>query len=144
MNTTSGPTALTTATALLLSLALPSLAADQPGPAVLKGHDGYVVCLAFAPDGKTLVTGGSDKAVRVWDVTSRRTVRVLTGHGGLVSSVAYAPGGKVLASASYDRTVCLWDTGTAKALATLQHDDIVTAVAFSPDGKTLAAACGGK
>lgn len=38
--------------------------------ASLEGHSGLVRCVAFAPDGKTLVTGGSDRTVRVWDAAT--------------------------------------------------------------------------
>ncbi len=35
------------------------------------GHAGAVQALAWAPGGRTLVSGGSDKTVRVWSVTPR-------------------------------------------------------------------------
>jgi WD40 repeat protein len=37
--------------------------------ATLLGHSGQVNCLTFSPDGKTLVSGGSDGTVRFWDVS---------------------------------------------------------------------------
>ena len=32
-------------------------------------HDDDVTCLAFTPDGKSLVSGGRDKAVKLWEIT---------------------------------------------------------------------------
>jgi WD40 repeat protein len=35
---------------------------------VLRGHEGYVSCLALTPDGSRLVTGSNDKTIKVWDL----------------------------------------------------------------------------
>jgi len=32
-----------------------------------EGHTGNVLCVCFTPDGKALLSGGEDAAVRVWD-----------------------------------------------------------------------------
>jgi WD40 repeat protein len=44
---------------------------------VLKDHDKEVTCLAFAPDGRTLATGGEDDTLRLWNVATGRLLLVL-------------------------------------------------------------------
>jgi WD40 repeat protein len=41
----------------------------QPPHALLRGHTGDVISLAFSPDGKLLATASNDNVVKVWDLT---------------------------------------------------------------------------
>ncbi|HEV3448733.1 MAG TPA: protein kinase, partial [Gemmataceae bacterium] len=73
--------------------------------AVLRGQTGSVLQLAFAPDGRRLVSLGArmeslvwDGSARVWDVDPRKSLPVLRGHTAGVYPVAYSPDGRWLAS----------------------------------------------
>src|SRR5262249_29837751 len=94
--------------------------------------------MAFSPDGRMLVTTGSD--VSVWDVASRRRVATLTGHTGNTRGVAFSPDGRVMATSGDDHTVVLWDTNrlgmTARPAAPLGQ------LAAAGDGHPVAVASG--
>ena len=107
--------------------------------ATLKGDDGRVFSVTFSPNGKMLATGGTDGAVKLWDVASRKNTATLQGHEHWVLCVTFSPDGKTLASASADGTVKLWDVASGKNTSTI-NDHGVHSVSFSPDGKVLASA----
>jgi len=65
--------------------------------------------LAFAPDGRTILSGSSDKTLRLWETASGRQLHMFTGHTGDVYSVAFARDGRTALSGSGDFTIKLWD-----------------------------------
>jgi WD40 repeat protein len=106
-----------------------------------------VIAIAFAPAGKTLVTGQTaPHFVRLWDVAGRKLLRELDGHkklqlrAGRSHAVAFAPDGATLASGGDDGAVLPWDVRTGKLSAKHQDPEgAINGVAFTPDGKTLVA-----
>ncbi len=43
----------------------------------LRGHENWVWCAAFSPDGKFVVSGSTDATIRVWDLIDGKEVRQL-------------------------------------------------------------------
>ena len=61
----------------------------------LKGHKGVAKALAFGPDANTLVSGGDDKTVYVWDVKREKPVFTAGDQTSRVEAVAVRPDGSL-------------------------------------------------
>jgi RNA polymerase sigma factor (sigma-70 family) len=105
-------------------------------------HGSTVTGLAFAPDGKTIVSGSYDQTVRVWDAATGQEVRRLSEPGmGSLTGISVSKDGKTLAATGYGPTV-LADLKSGKVTRpVLQPVEMHTCVALSPDAKTLAVGC---
>ncbi|KAI5122232.1 hypothetical protein M0805_007099 [Coniferiporia weirii] len=102
----------------------------------LPGHSGSVVSVAYSPDGRHIVSGSSDRTLRVWDA---HTAVGLTGYLSEVNSVAYCPDGRYIVSGSDTMTLRIWDTQTGKPVGEplRGHKGYVQSVAYSPDGRHI-------
>lgn len=101
--------------------------------------DLYIRSVCFSPDGKLLATGTEDKLIRIWDLTTKRIIKILRGHEQDIYSLDFFPDGNRLVSGSGDRTVRIWDLRSSQCSLTLSIEDGVTTVAVSPDGSLIAA-----
>jgi WD40 repeat protein len=115
---------------------------DQAAPA-WTGHRDGVMAVAFAPDGRRVVSAGWDRELRIWSSSGVVESIVADPHGGAsLTSVACSPSGfPVIASGGRDNAVRLWDlSGRRIGDPITGHQADVMAVAFSPDGSLIATA----
>lgn len=109
-------------------------------------------CLAAAPTGNLIVSGGVDKIVRLWDVSARKEVGELIGMKGAVTGFGWAPDGEELAAVSSETSpgdritdepdphVRIWDVASRKERLKLEGSRAGNwCVAWSIDGRLVAA-----
>lgn len=97
--------------------------------------------VAFAPNGKTMVSAGS-KNMWIWEVGSWKVLhKQERGYGA--THLAYSADSKMLATTESNNKVCLWEVPSGKLIVALPFfakNAGLFHLAFSPDGKVLAAA----
>ncbi len=85
-----------------------------------------------------IVSGSSDKTIKIWDGDNGSLIHTINGHIKSVSSVAVSPDGLRVVSGSYDTTIKIWDADDGSLLHTLKgHTDWVEYVAFSPNSQQI-------
>jgi len=105
----------------------------------LEGHSETVNACAFSPNDRRIVSGSSDKTLKLWEVETGREIGTLDGHTSGVLACAYSPDGGRVVSGSADWTLKVWDAETCEELFTLPgHTGTILACAFSPDGRRIA------
>jgi WD40 repeat protein len=105
-----------------------------------KGVWAAIRTMAFAPDGRTLLTT-SVESVQLWDTATGKPAGPALARGSRSDwppDVAFRPDGKAVVMTSPDQKVRLWDPVTGKPIGQpLALPGIISAAAFSSDGRLL-------
>src|SRR6266478_6648635 len=126
--------------------------ARNPDGILRVGHNGSVQALAFSPDGRWLASGGYDKVIIVWNLSSGREEFRLRGQKDTVtppqqglekeaiSSLSFNSDGTRLASMHVSGVIRVWNLQTRKVLFAVNPHRIHCygeSLAYSADGKSL-------
>jgi WD40 repeat protein len=113
-------------------------------------HAGSVMDTTFDHSGDWLISTGSDRSVKVWNVSDKTLHRTFAHHTGVVFATSLRPiepnQGTLpfyVATASADQTVRIWQPEIGRMVRIVRnHNTDLFAVAYHPSGNWLAS--GGK
>jgi len=101
-----------------------------------KGHQNTIWTLAVSPDGKTVITGGEDKTLRVWDVATGREIWQFTAQG-IFSCVRFANEGKIAIATNWDGKVRVWQFPEMQLQREFEYGVPTLDVALLPDNMSF-------
>ncbi|MBM0742520.1 protein kinase [Phormidium sp. CLA17] len=103
------------------------------------GHSRWVMAVCISPDSQSVISGGLDDAIRIWNLETGSLMQTLKSHTKPVNCLSISPDSRMLASGSDDHTIKLWNLTNGSLLHTLTgHSDNVKSVAFYGVGHLLA------
>jgi len=105
-------------------------------------HTEWASCVRFSPNtvNPIIVSGGWDKAVKIWNLATCKLKTNLVGHSGYINSVTVSPDGSLCASGGKDTEARVWDLNEGKLLQQLSAGAIINTLCFSPNRYWLCAA----
>ena len=95
----------------------------------LNGNKDSIYSLAMNPAGTVIVSGSTEKVLRVWDPRSCGKLMKLKGHSDNVKALVVSRDGSQCLSGSSDGTIKLWSLGQQRCIATFTcHEEGVWAL----------------
>ncbi|KAK6334079.1 U3 small nucleolar RNA-associated protein 13 [Orbilia brochopaga] len=105
-----------------------------------RGHGGVVSALSFfAPPDRNaqrwrLASAADDTKVIVWNLFTRKAVKVLEGHNSVVRGLDWSADGSVLVSGGRDSVFIIWETAGWEARGQVPVMETLETVGFLKDG----------
>src|SRR5262249_36204039 len=103
-------------------------------------HTGPITGLAFAPDGRSLVTIGGDKFIKRWSTADGKLQGAYEGHTNPAGRPEFSPDGSRLVTTGGvgDESVWVWDAATARPLVRAYNTPAQNGnVSFHHDSQTF-------
>lgn len=122
---------------------------------LIDAHEGAVASLSFTPNGTSLVSGGADKQVRLWNLADGQLQRSYVGSSDAVTNVKVTQDGTRIVAGGVDKNVRIWPVTPpapiapaveakvpeVAATATYKYPTIIRSISLSVNNLMLAA-CG--
>jgi hypothetical protein len=101
----------------------------------LAGHGPNARALVkVSPDGRHLVSAGTDETLRYWDLEAGREIRRVK-TAGPVLALALSPDGRRALTGGTNKIIQLWDVESGNEVWRIVSGENVLSLAFAPDGR---------
>ena len=105
---------------------------------VFSGHTDSVRCICLSKDEFMLISGSTDKTIRIWDIESGDCFQKLEGHTGGVRCLCISNDGAQIISGSEDKSLRIWDLQTGSPIRILLgHENWVTSLCTLPNTRLI-------
>ena len=102
------------------------------------GHSSSISSLAFSPNGKWLASGGLDRSIILWNLSTGEQTRKWTSQNSNLTQLVFSPDSKRLVSADDGGIVRGWKVESIEPEYTLNLHKFIRVLAFSVDGRSWA------
>lgn len=100
---------------------------------------GTVTDVDISTDGRWVLTAGSDRVARIWDLSTGRERTTLRGHDGVLYGARFSHDGRLVVTSSADGTARIWDAETGRQTRSLVTDRGLRTAAFDRTGARVVA-----
>jgi len=100
------------------------------------GHTMGLTSVHYSPDGRFIISGSKEGAVKVW-TTAGKEIQTIASDSSSIVSVAFSPDGKYALIAKNNKA-SLWEWMQGKLIKTFSGDEnALVSACFSPDGSRI-------
>ncbi len=117
---------------------LSQLRQGEPQRKLIREPSG-VSCLAYSRDASLIITGHTNRVLRVHEVKTGRLVASLRGHEAALNTVVVSPDGSQIATGGRDSSIRIFDLNRREEIRVLTgHRKAVAALSYFPRGTEIA------
>ncbi|MEM0980434.1 MAG: TIR domain-containing protein [Cyanobacteria bacterium P01_H01_bin.58] len=105
-------------------------------------HRAEVTALDISPDGKTLVSVGRDRQVKLYDLETNIVKNTFEAHAGAIYNTQFTPDGQEIITVGDDKLIHIWQLDGTLSSTLVGHTGLISALAISPTGDMIATSGG--
>ncbi len=88
----------------------------------IQGHSNSVFKVVFSNDGQSMISGGRDAQLKIWDTHNNfHLIESIPAHMFTVNDISFTSDNLFFASGSKDKTIKIWDFNKRKLVKVIDH-----------------------